>query len=466
MSIDYCPPITLAKFMLDSDHYIRVAVGPLGSGKSMACIFELLRRAREQVPYDGLRYTRFAIVRNTMQQLRGTVLSDVRLYLGPMATYYVTDSTIRIRAMLDDGTMVYSDWVLIPLDVPEDQQRLLSMQLTGAWINELREVPFEIIDPLLGRLGRYPPKSRGGATWEGLICDSNPWSTDSPYHEVTLLAPNPLWALYHQPSGLSPDAENVPNLPDGYYERLASGKDSDWIAVHVGSEWGTSNAGQAVFRKSFHSPTHVRDMQVVVNPFRPLLIGLDFGRTPTALIGQVDGAGRFLIFKEIVTQGMGIIQMLVEHLKPALMEYPFAGHRYVVVGDPAGKYGSQIGEETPFSVLAEHGFAAVPAPTNALEPRLTSVERALRTQILGEPGLQISRAGCPMLVRAMGNMYRFRKRRDGQFEDTPEKLHPWSDLADALQYFCLGAAANLSGKAFGAERSRPKLPRRVSAGWT
>jgi hypothetical protein len=53
---------------------------------------------------------------------------------------------------------------------------------------------------------------------------------------------------------------------------------------------------------------------------------------------------------------------------------------------------------------------------------------------MGEPAIQISREGCPTLIQALGNRYRFRRRRDGQFEDTPEKLHPWSDVADALQY--------------------------------
>ena len=63
--------------MLD-DHLVRFIVGPVGSGKSMGCIMELLRRARMQKPdANGRRNTRFALIRNTMQQLRTTVLSDV-----------------------------------------------------------------------------------------------------------------------------------------------------------------------------------------------------------------------------------------------------------------------------------------------------------------------------------------------------------------------------------------------------
>ena len=247
--LHYEPPPTVEKFMMD-DHLVRVIVGPVGSGKSMGCIMELLRRARMQAPdANGKRSTRFALVRNTMQQLRQTVLADVQQYLSPMLRYFVTDTTIQIRADLEDGTVIHSDWVMIPLDTKEDIRRLLSTQLTGAWINEVREVPYDIVSGLLERLGRFPSKLNGGPSWYGLIADSNPWDTDSPYHERLVLNPDPKWALFHQPSGIGPYAENLDNLPPGYYENAMSGSTEERIATQIRSEWGTSNAGQAVSPK-------------------------------------------------------------------------------------------------------------------------------------------------------------------------------------------------------------------------
>jgi hypothetical protein len=467
----YQPPPTLQKFMLDDEHRIRVAVGPLGSGKTMACIMELLRRACAQQPSNGTRYTRFACIRNTLQQLRQTVLADAMQYLGPCCSYYTTDSTLRVRLVLPDQTSVHSDWMLLPLDSKEDVRRLLSLQLTGAWINEVREVPFDIVRPLLGRCGRYPSKALGGASWRGIICDTNPWDTDAPYHDRMVLNPRPAWGLYHQPSALGADAENVINLPDGYYQDLMEDRDEDWSAVHVESQWGTSNAGQAVFRRTFHAGTHVKDMQILVNPNRPVMVGLDFGRTPCAVIGQNDNFGRAIIMREIVTEGMGLLQMVEEHLKPVLTAPPFAGRRVFIVGDPAGRQRSQVTEETPFDVLKSLGFLAYPASTNAIDARLLAVERLLRSTVAGEPALQISRAGCPTLIRSLGNHYRYRRRRDGALDDLPEKLHPWSDIVDALQYFCLGVASNFTGRVLARERrwldnyARPQAP--VSAaGWT
>lgn len=465
MDLDYKPPPTIERFIL-SDALVRVVVGPLGSGKSMGCIMEALRRSASQIPYNGIRYTRGALIRNTLQQLRQTVLVDVQTYLGSMVHYYVTDSTIQIRSQMPDGSMLHSDWIMIPLDSKEDIRRLLSMQLTFAWINELREVPVEVVSGVIGRLGRYPSRIMGGPSWYGLIGDTNPWDEDSPYHERLVLNPQPGWELFHQPSGIGPAAENVENLPPGYYQTLAQDHDLDWVSVHVESQWGTSNAGQAVFRKSFHAPTHVRELKPIINPYRPLMVALDFGRTPSALICQPDTFGRLIVYQEVVTEGMGLIQMVQEHLKPALLQPQFSQAQVFIVGDPAGQHKSEHSEESAFDVLNSEGFAAYPAPTNNIDPRLTAVERLFLSTIVGEPAVQISRSGCPTLIQALGNKYRYRRKRDGKLEDVPEKLHPWSDVCDCLQYAALGLQGNYSARHIRRTRPRAAAAPVSAMGWT
>ncbi|MCH7527338.1 MAG: hypothetical protein IID39_07875, partial [Planctomycetes bacterium] len=59
------------------------------------------------------------------------------------------------------------------LDRPDDVKKVLSLDLTGAWVNEAREVPKGIIDALTDRVGRYPSKRKGGPSWRGLIMDTN-----------------------------------------------------------------------------------------------------------------------------------------------------------------------------------------------------------------------------------------------------------------------------------------------------
>jgi hypothetical protein len=466
--LNYAPPKTVQEFMLDNTSLVKVIVGPLGSGKSMGCIMEMLRRSREQKPdRKGVRRTRWAIVRNTAQQLRQTVLADINEHLGAITKFYVTDSTVQIRISLPDGTTMNADWMLIPLDTPQDVKRLLSMQLTGAWINEIREVPFNIVDGLLGRIGRYPSALHGGPSWCGLIADTNPWDTDSPYHDALVLNKIKKWSLYHQPSGIGPLAENAENLRPGYYEDLITGRNEDWASVHVESEFGSSNAGQAVFRRSFNAAIHVHDGDLQVNPMRPLMVAMDFGRTPTALICQTDVLGRLIVFKEIVTVDCGLYMMVREYLMPVLKSPPFAGLKVFIVADPAGGAKDSLGEESAFDALGNCGLKAHKASTNDISPRLRAVEKIMRENIQGSPALFISRSGCPTLVMALGNKYRYKKKKDGQLEENPEKLHPWSDVADCLQYAALGAQVNITGRVIAKEARRQHGGRVMPAGaWT
>lgn len=466
MSLRYTPPPTIEKFMM-SDTMFRFVVGPVGSGKSMGMIMELLRRARQQVPDQrGNRSTRFALIRNTLAQLRTTVLPDVQQYLAPMVRYFVTDATIQIRAPLEDGTSIVSDWVMIPLETKEDIRRLLSMQLTGAWINELREVDYDVVAGLMERIGRYPSKLNGGPSWYGLIADSNPGTTDSPYYEHFMINPVPGWEIFSQPSGLSPFAENLENLPPNYYENAMSGASEERIATQIRAEWGMSNAGQAVFRRSFRPEAHVRDMSPVVNGQRPVMVGMDFGRTPCALIGQVDTFGRLLLFEEVTSEDMGLRQFVNECLKPRLLDSPYMGKRVFVVADPAGKEKSQLAEENAFDVLKGAGLPAYPAVTNDIAPRLLAFEKLLSVFPGGEPGIQISRSGCPILIRALASQYRYRKKRDGQLEDKPEKLHPWSDVADAGQYMALAVNADVTSRVLARWQPKPAARKFTAAAWT
>ena len=123
----YTPPPTVQDFMRDDTHRIRVIVGPLGSGKTMGCIMELFRRSCEQQPHNGVRYTRWACIRNTLQQLRQTVMADTMQYLGSCAHYYTTDSTIQLGFRLTGRYQRSRDWMLLPLDSKDDVRRLLSV---------------------------------------------------------------------------------------------------------------------------------------------------------------------------------------------------------------------------------------------------------------------------------------------------------------------------------------------------
>jgi hypothetical protein len=462
--VNFKTPPTVGEFMLDTS-FVRLIMGPVGSGKSAGCFMELLRRAYLQEPdTQGVRRTRFAVIRNTLQQLRQTCLADIQLWLSSIAHFKVTDQTIQIRLDMKDGTRVESDWMLIPLDTKQDQQRLLSLNLTGAWVSEFREIPLEIIDALSGRLGRYPSKAIAKPSWFGIIAESNPPDEDSEWYTKLELELPPDWKFFKQPGGLTAGAENVENLPDNYYPKLAANNNSDWVDIHVHAKYGKSLSGQAVFRATFNVIRHVTYEAIKPVPGMSIMIGQDFGRTPASLIGQIDNRGRLVILREAATaqeDAMGIEKFGKEILGPMLYQH-YPNTEIFMVADPSGKVKTQVREESPFDMLHRLGFMVYPAQTNDIEPRLRAVEQLF----LQHDGILIDGSNCPQLVQALKSWYRYKRKQTGTLDETPEKNHPWSDLADCLQYMALAVHGNYIGNLISRKRARPRGPAVSASSWT
>ena len=446
VDVIYTAAPTVAKFM-QSDAFGRIIGGPIGSGKTTGCIYELLRR-----------YTRFAIVRQTLKSLKDTVLKDCEMQLSTigLGQWRVSESVFYLK--FDN---VVSEWLFLPLEDATDQARLLSMQLTGAWMSECTEMNFDIVTPLSGRVGRYPAGVRGDATWHGIIADTNmptdmtPWAK---FMQSTSRGEIPEWQCWVQPSGLAPEAENLSNLlqteetkkfPDGdpirvakgrlYYDRLVStwGPNHNWVKRYVKAEYGNAPSGAAVFKESFRPDFHIVADTIPI-PGYPLLVGQDFGRNPWSLICQMDHMGRLLVHKEVAATNIGLDKHVKEKLIPTLVNQ-FTGYRVVLIGDPSGVAKGNVSEESMFDALKRLGLAAFPAPTNDIEKRIMAVEALLARQTHGGPSLIISRTGCPLLCRAMAGGYRYKKKRDGALKPKPDKDDPegFSHVADDLQYIAL-----------------------------
>lgn len=239
MNIDFNAPPTVSDF-LDSNAFVRVIVGPVGSGKSSGSVMEILRRAMEQAPGpDGFRRSRWAVVRNTYRQLKDTTRKTFEQWLPSPQLGEWRESDFAFDLWFND---VRAEILFRALDRPEDVGKLLSLELTGAYVNEVREVPKGVIDALTARVGRYPAMRDGGPTWSGIWCDTNPWwaghwgsKLEAEGHED--------FAFFRQPGGRSPDAENVENLPPRYYEQISVGKDAEWIRVYVDGEDAAGDIG-------------------------------------------------------------------------------------------------------------------------------------------------------------------------------------------------------------------------------
>jgi hypothetical protein len=469
-------PPTISDYM-NCSAMVKCIVGPVGSGKTTGVIFDLLKYCTLQEPdRDGVRRSRVAVVRNTREAIRTTVLKDIELLLAPIIRYKVYNNTVFVRFPLPDGTSVDSEWLMIPLETKEDQRRLLSLQLTFAWYNECREIDFALVGPTLGRLGRFPSKTQGpGATHYGLFLDSNPWSEASDWHQAFVREPVPGWELFIQPGGLywpglepNLNAENIENLPPDYYNNLIKGQPREFIKVAACGLWGEDMSGQVVWRDSFATHTHVAEGEIIPTPTYPLIVGLDLGRQPTAVICQNDTLGRFNVLDEVISEGMGLETFCAELLVPRLQTPRFGSNPAIVVFDPAGISKSQYTDHSAPSVLRDAGLAYAPATTNNIEPRLMAVEHLLLRMVRGDPTFQID-PRCDMLIRTMSHEYKYKRMKTGELQDIPDKTHPWSDIADALQYACLGHSQNVVARHIARSRQMEMAahrPRITAAGWT
>lgn len=481
--LTYAAPPTCARFM-KSEAFGRLIAGPVGSGKTTAAVIELLRRSLLQSKAaDGYRYTRHAVVRQTLKQLKDTVLKDCQNWLGGLGRWKVSENTFHLE--FDD---VRSEWVFIPLEDAEDQARLLSMQLTGAWLSECIEMDLDVVGPISGRLGRYPSGAQGTPTWHGFIADTNFPTEMTPWH--TYMESPPLGvSIFKQPSGLSPEAENLnwlvqneqtiklpidhpARLAQGrkYYERFVEmyGEESDWVRRYVKAEYGDDPSGAAVFKNTFKSDFHIVDDTLLI-PGHPILIGQDFGRNPWSLICQMDHLGRLIVHQEVPATNIGLEKHVETALRPILFSNKYLGYRVCIVGDPSGVAKANISEESCFDALSRLGLPSFPAPTNDIEPRLRAVEALLGQQVNGGPKLMISRKGAPFLCRAMSGGYRFTKFKTGALKTVPEKndKEGFSHVSDDLQYVALVVHGGVVPEI--ARRLRPRTKRRASvsaAGWT
>lgn len=427
-----------------SDAFIRGLMGPFGSGKSSACVVEIIRRGLAQAPGpDGIRRSRWAVIRNTTPQLVDTSIKTFMQWFPAhvWGKYHVQDKRYTIDAF--EGAEI--EVIFRALDRPDQIGNLLSLELTGAWINEAREVPWAIIEAVQGRVSRYPSIIQGGCTWSGIFMDTNPPDSDSKWFKFfeeadhreaveALAAVIPgmtvenYCAIFKQPSGLADNAENKKHLAPGYYERLAIGKDPEWVKVYVKGEYGFVMDGRAVFPEyndAIHSGECWTDEE------EPVYRSWDFGLTPACVFSQITPTGRWIIIDEIVSDDMGVERFSEDVLAHSSQHYP--GREFIDIGDPAGMQRAQTDEKTCFQILASKGIEIEPGLQD-LTIRLESVRKPLNTLRSGKPQFLIH-PRCKILRKAFMGGYHFRRIQTSgeKFTDKPEK-NQFSHPMDALQY--------------------------------
>jgi hypothetical protein len=437
-------------------------MGPIGSGKTYGSCQRMFAQICEQEPNkSGVRKSRWIAVRNTYPDLKGTTIKDWReLYdnedvkLGKFNMDFPPTHSLDFD--LEDGTRVVAEVVFLALDRPDSVRKLRGLQVTGFWLNEVKELSKAVVDMCDGRHGRYPDN----CSWHGMIGDTNAPDTDHWYYEQAEDVKPEGWTFLRQPGGViekvigtganrksqwlpNPNAENLNNLPEGYYIRQVQGKKDDWIRVNLGNLYGNVSTGKPIYGGTWNDIRHVSKHPLAAIPrHQVLMLGFDFGRTPACIIGQPLPSGKLRVIEELIATGMGIRKFMDEMVMPALKtkysRFPLS--RIQAFGDPAGIAKSGNDENSPLGILVdEYKLNAYPTASNLPERRWEAVNYYLTNDIDGQPAFELS-PDCRVLRKGFNGGYAFRRINSSgeRYTDTADK-NSYSHPHDGLQYLCQGA---------------------------
>lgn len=469
----YQAEATARKFHRNLKSKVRGIRGPIGSGKSVQCVIEIFRRCLEQeAGNDGVRRSRWAIVRNTYPELKSTTIKTWQDWIPDEVCHIKYDSPITglLKLNLPDGTRVEAEILFMALDKPKDVKKLLSLELTGCWVNEAREIIRDIIDGVDSRVGRYPGKAYGAPiTWDGIIMDTNPPDDKHWWAELERNTPSAEddptgrgWEFYVQPPALlevlggkyipNPEAENAKHQQKGYdyWLGMLAGKAKEWINVYVLNQFGLLIDGAGVYKDSFRPTVHVSQNNLTATRHGQIYLGWDFGLTPAVIVGQIGPTGQVRILKEIVTDRMGLDRFVRQEVFPVLKQEYDATNKncqIISVGDPSG-VSWDTEERSSFDIIDSYlepvfGFKTLPADSNKPTIRIDScryfLDREIETSVGMVPALIID-PRCEMIIGGMKGGYHYKvMARTGssiKYQSEPNK-NDYSHPHDALQYLTL-----------------------------
>lgn len=433
-----CGPVAL-KFHKDKTSRVKLLIGPFGTGKTSSGAYDqiMCQSKRVRADKDGVKRTRFAVVRNTYPQLRDTTIKTV-LEWFPIGDYKETTKELFVH--LDDGEGQYREIHIIfrALDNDKDVRNLLSLELTGAWCDEAREIKPDIIKGLLGRIGRFPSVR----DFDGknpflyppqIILTTNYPSTEHYLYKDFVEAPVDGYTIYEQSQ-----AENLHNLRPGYYDDLEKdyANRPDLLKTLVRGSWGVTVRGKIVYPE-FRREVHVAKRSLIPAQKTVVVVGWDnTGLSPAINLSHVTEVGQWQIFKEFCFEDTGITDATEAFIIWASLNlHPECTFRHI--GDPAGK-NRDSNKKSPAQYIAEKAVEYgktinIEDGIQTFKVRREAVAGRLTKTINGEPALLVD-PSCTRIIDGFEGGYAYPEiANSGVFRDEPMK-NEYSHIHDAIQY--------------------------------
>lgn len=467
----------LRAFMRDRTSRVKIIQGPVGSGTSSACCLHIYQQAMDQVVQsDGRQRFRAHIFRETYPKIEETTLKTW-LDWFPERKFGRFYASKPYRHELRVGPLELDVTFMAMEDINDAKSYFKSLESSLLWFNEGQFAEFGVIAEAVDRVSppRYPAVKDGGCVWGGLILDTNAppadhwipimrgdipppdWMTED--QRRALVKPDN-WSFYLQPPGLievfesgrlvgykpNPDAENQKWLPPNFYMEKIGAKTKSWIDANIMNRSSVQIDGRPVY-PDFRRDLHVAAKPLQAVPHLPIIVGMDFGKSPAALCMQ-NVRGRWYVLREIIGQRIAA-QQFAPIVKADLAQH-YPGFTFQFWGDPSGGYGNQATDDTPFRIFYAHGMNVLPAPggnrrTKGRDSLREEAMNAVLTRLVeGQPGMLVD-PRCITFITGMEGGYHYRRLMvvGERYAEEPEK-NQYSHVCEGGEYGVLGGGEGRS----------------------
>lgn len=461
--------------------FIKICIGPVGSGKSIAGLESGLilgaRQGAVEKPGGILRsMARIGVIRESYPSLKSTtvkswhrIVPEAEGEFNWSAPFTHRFSKIVARDQMTGKPSRIADFEYEFRAIGEQsvEEACRSWEITAAFVEELDLQPADLVPFLTGRVGRYSELDPRLVVDPQIIAVMNMPDVESHAYELAMsktidglsaeeqklleatLDGRPLIETFIQPGGMEPEAENLHNLPGGrgyYVLQIAANKHKPGYVdrmVHVKPV--PLMHGKPV-NQGFVFTRHVRECQWDKN--RKLIVGIDAKQTAAAVFLQRNMMGGIRVLGEVVNRsrdGRQVVAWSAETfgkmVRLALLEQ-FPGIRAEqirMVCDPSAFKGKDAArDERDWVKACQNAIDMGPihkAKSNSPSLRNEAIWKAQATQ----DGYFVD-PDCKHLIKAHSGGYRYEKSTLGTGEEKGALVIAntiYTHVADAEQYAAL-----------------------------
>jgi hypothetical protein len=486
-SATYAIDPVAAGFHNDHESWFKLLTGSVGVGKTWSSIWDLVFHACRAVPpaqrhFTGERKAKYLIARKTYPRLETTTLASLQAIFKKTIRVqygYPIYATVVVPDPFNPSEHIDIEFVLMAISSAEDEQelaKLRSLELTGAYVNEIDEYDTgNIVSKIFDRCRRFPAAVKAVNPGTGVLEDvlGNNGKPVGYTGDAVIVAdynkPEDehwlcLWhrnehderpkgvAFYDYPSPLlevkdtsgtvvsytpNPEAASfVSKQPSGityWLEKVETSKhDPMYIQRMILNRYGSVSHGAGVFQ-NFDRARHVLPARVVVDAHRHIVIGFDHsGLNPAMSVMQVGTKG-IIVVDELVAFDTPPDDFLHAVFVPWFVNQKWKRADVEIVCDPADPRGRSIGGSmTMVQALHKLGFTrAHPAPgTWGRDPKrmIRNVNEALSR------GMLFLNPANKWTNEAFGGRYAYRRLKSSINATSAEPTkNEWSHIADAVQ---------------------------------